>query len=98
MLTSPNYPGEYPGGLECLHVIRASSGSPGAVVTLEVEDLELEPVRDLVLVRDGDGADAPALAVLSGTKVRGGGREEEEGGERNAQSARKNAQRLRVFF
>ena len=71
ILASPNYPRPYPGGLECLHVIRAQSGSPGAVVTLEVQDLDLEPVRDLVLVRDGDRADSPALAVLSGRNVDG---------------------------
>ncbi len=66
ILASPNYPRPYPGGLECLHVIRAASASPGAVVTLEVTDLDLEPVRDLVLVRDGDRADSRTLAVLSG--------------------------------
>jgi len=64
VLSSPNYPRPYPGGLECLHVVRASSS--GKLVTLEIEDLDLEPTRDFVLIRDGESPDSPVLALLSG--------------------------------
>jgi hypothetical protein len=64
ILTSPNYPRSYPGGLECLHVIRTFT--PGHIVTLEIIDLDLEPTRDFVLIRDGDSSNSPVLSLLSG--------------------------------
>lgn len=63
-MESPNYPREYPGGLECLHTIRSSQGT---IITLQIEDLDLEPKRDFVLIRDGPSADDRVLARLSGT-------------------------------
>ena len=62
-MNSPNYPREYPGGLECLHTITAAQGN---IITLEVEDLDLEPTRDFVLIRDGGGPQDRVLAILSG--------------------------------
>ena len=38
----------YPGGLECLHTITASNGK---IITLEIEDFEMEPDKDFVLIR-----------------------------------------------
>lgn len=64
VMESPNYPREYPGGLECLHTIRSSQGT---IITLQIEDLDLEPKRDFVLIRDGPSADDRVLARLSGT-------------------------------
>ena len=65
ILASPGYDGksEYPGGLECLHVIKAPQGQ---IITLEVEDFDMEPDNDFVLIRDGEEPDSPALATLTG--------------------------------
>ena len=65
-LVSPGYDGgksEYPGGLECLHVI---SAPPGQIITLEIEDFEMEPEKDFVLIRDGEEPDSPQLRTLTG--------------------------------
>ena len=49
VIESPNYPHDpYPGGLECLHTISAPKGK---IITLEIEDLEMEPEKDFVLIR-----------------------------------------------
>ena len=65
ILASPGYDGrsEYPGGLECLHVIKAPQGQ---IITLEIEDFEMEPDNDFVLIRDGEEPDSPALVTLTG--------------------------------
>ena len=65
ILASPGYDGrsEYPGGLECLHVIKAPQGQ---VITLEIEDFDMEPENDFVLIRDGSEPDSPALVTLTG--------------------------------
>jgi len=47
-----------------LHVVDASTA--GRVVTLEILDLDLEPNKDFVLIRDGKEPDSPVLALLSG--------------------------------
>ena len=65
VLASPNYPNPYPGGLECLYTVSAPQGS---IITLEIEDFEMEPERDFILVRDGAGPDAPVLQKLTGSK------------------------------
>lgn len=38
-MTSYNYPLEYPGGLECLYILKTQQGR---VITLEILDLDLE--------------------------------------------------------
>ena len=65
ILASPGYDGksEYPGGLECLHVIKAPQGQ---IITLEVEDFDMEQDNDFVLIRDGEEPDSPELATLTG--------------------------------
>ena len=64
VLESPNYGvSAYPGGLECLHIIKASN--PNQIITLEILDMDFEPKRDFVLVRDGNKADSRILASLS---------------------------------
>ena len=63
VMVSPNYPENYPGGLECLHTITAGKGK---IITLEIEDFDMERVRDFLLIKDGDSADAPVLAKLTG--------------------------------
>lgn len=63
ILTSPGYPKQYPGGLECLYIIQAQQGR---IISLEVQDLELNAGKDFVLVRDGDSPKSRAIARLSG--------------------------------
>ncbi|XP_032681239.1 sushi, von Willebrand factor type A, EGF and pentraxin domain-containing protein 1 isoform X1 [Odontomachus brunneus] len=63
VLTSPGYPQNYPGGLECLYIIRAQ---PGRIMSLEIEDLDLETNRDYILIRDGDSPMSRPIARLTG--------------------------------
>ena len=64
VITSPLYPEPYPGGLECVYVISAPQGK---TVTLEVVELDLEPEKDFIYVRDGPGSTFPLLSKLSGS-------------------------------
>lgn len=64
-LTSPGYPQDYPGGLECLYIIGAQVGR---IVTLEIEDLDLETHRDYILIRNGDNPKSQRIAHLTGTR------------------------------
>nr|CAD7258136.1 unnamed protein product [Timema shepardi] len=63
VLSSPGYPQDYPGGLECLYIISAQTGR---IITLEVEDLDLETNRDYILVRNGDNPKSQPIARLTG--------------------------------
>ena len=65
ILASPGYDGknEYPGGLECLHVIKAPQGQ---IISLEIEDFDMEPQKDFVLIRDGASPTSPKLHTLTG--------------------------------
>lgn len=63
-LTSPGYPQDYPGGLECLYIIGAQIGR---IVTLEIEDLDLETNRDYILIRNGDDPKSQPIARLTGS-------------------------------
>lgn len=63
ILTSPGYPKQYPGGLECLYIIQAQ---PGRIISLEVQDLDLNVGRDYVLIRDGDSPMSRGIARLTG--------------------------------
>ncbi|CAH1282118.1 unnamed protein product [Diabrotica balteata] len=63
VLTSPGYPEQYPGGLECLYVIQSQGGK---IITLEVDDLDLDDNRDFILVRDGDSPKSKPIARLTG--------------------------------
>lgn len=62
-LTSPHYPNNYPGGLECVYVISAPTGK---TVTLEISELDLEPEKDFILIRDGPSSQYAPLAKFSG--------------------------------
>lgn len=64
ILTSPGYPKMYPGGLECLYIIQAQ---PGRIISLEVQDLELNYGRDYILIRDGDSPISKPITRLTGT-------------------------------
>jgi len=68
ILASPGYGGrnEYPGGLECLHVIKAPQGQ---IITLEIEDFDMEPQKDFVLIRDGGDPTSPKLKTLTGKQA-----------------------------
>ncbi|CAG9863735.1 unnamed protein product [Phyllotreta striolata] len=63
VLSSPGYPSQYPGGLECLYVIQSQGGR---IITLEVDDLDLDETRDFILVRDGDSPKSKPIAKLTG--------------------------------
>uniref|UniRef100_A0A6G4ZV11 Uncharacterized protein n=1 Tax=Rhipicephalus microplus TaxID=6941 RepID=A0A6G4ZV11_RHIMP len=63
VLNSPMYPEPYPGGLECLWVITAP---PSKIISLEIVDLDLEPDKDFILVRDGSLPSDPLLKTLTG--------------------------------
>lgn len=64
LFNSPLYPQPYPGGLECLYIISAPSSK---IITLEVLDLDFEPEKDFLLIRDGTMPSDPLLAKLTGT-------------------------------
>ncbi|XP_058454733.1 uncharacterized protein LOC131432461 isoform X2 [Malaya genurostris] len=66
LLNSPGYPKSYPGGLECLYVIKAQSGR---LVSLEIQDLNLNDGTDFILIRDGDSANSKPIARLTGVNV-----------------------------
>ena len=57
----------FSGGLECLYVISVGQGK---IITLEIEDFEMEPEKDFVLIRDGEDANAPVLARLTGKNLK----------------------------
>ncbi|KAH1029276.1 uncharacterized protein LOC109533262 isoform X1 [Dendroctonus ponderosae] len=63
ILKSPGYPDQYPGGLECLYIIRSQNGR---IITLEIDDLDLDEARDYLLVRDGDSPKSKPIARLTG--------------------------------
>jgi hypothetical protein len=63
VLTSPGYPDQYPGGLECLYIIHAQNGR---IITLEIDDLDLDNLRDYILVRDGDSPKNQPIARFTG--------------------------------
>ena len=44
-------------------MIRAPQGQ---IITLEIEDFDMEPERDFVLIRDGERPDSPELKLLTG--------------------------------
>ena len=52
-----DYYGEDPDGV---------SAPPGQIITLEIEDFEMEPEKDFVLIRDGEEPDSPQLRTLTG--------------------------------
>ncbi|XP_075226178.1 sushi, von Willebrand factor type A, EGF and pentraxin domain-containing protein uif [Lycorma delicatula] len=63
-LISPGYPRNYPGGLECLYIITAQLGR---IISLEIQDLDLETNRDYILIRDGDSPKSRPITRLTGT-------------------------------
>nr|XP_022919679.1 sushi, von Willebrand factor type A, EGF and pentraxin domain-containing protein 1 isoform X1 [Onthophagus taurus] len=63
VLTSPGYPEQYPGGLECLYIIQSQ---PGRIITLEIDDLDLDNTRDYILIRDGSSPRDQPIARLTG--------------------------------
>lgn len=63
ILTSPGFPKVYPGGLECLYIIEAQ---PGRIISIEVQDLDLNLNTDYILIRDGSSPKDKAIARLTG--------------------------------
>ncbi|XP_071520140.1 uncharacterized protein uif isoform X2 [Panulirus ornatus] len=65
IMTSYNYPLDYPGGLECLYILKTQQGR---VITLEILDMDLEDGKDFILVRDGSSPSDSMLARLTGSQ------------------------------
>lgn len=63
ILTSPGYPKTYPGGLECLTIIEAQAGK---IISLEIQDLDINYEKDYLLVRDGSSPMSKPIAKLTG--------------------------------
>uniref|UniRef100_A0A0N4ZHL5 Fibropellin-1 n=1 Tax=Parastrongyloides trichosuri TaxID=131310 RepID=A0A0N4ZHL5_PARTI len=64
-LTSPDY-GKltgYPNGLECVWIIR---GTEGDLLSVVIENMDIEKDKDFIIVQDGDTPKAPILAKLTG--------------------------------
>uniref|UniRef100_A0A5S6QUS0 Fibropellin-1 n=1 Tax=Trichuris muris TaxID=70415 RepID=A0A5S6QUS0_TRIMR len=59
-LSSPNYPDDYPNGVECFWTIEATQGQ---LVSIKLKDVSLEKGRDFLIVYDGDHEDK--LLVVS---------------------------------
>uniref|UniRef100_A0A183C3F4 Fibropellin-1 n=1 Tax=Globodera pallida TaxID=36090 RepID=A0A183C3F4_GLOPA len=62
-LNSPDWPRPYPNGMECVWHLQAPEGQ---LISLIIEELDLEPDRDFLLIYDGTHPAAPTLARLSG--------------------------------
>uniref|UniRef100_A0A914GWY3 Uncharacterized protein n=1 Tax=Globodera rostochiensis TaxID=31243 RepID=A0A914GWY3_GLORO len=62
-LNSPDWPRLYPNGMECVWHLQAPEGQ---LISLTIEELDLEPDRDFLLIYDGAHPAAPTLARLSG--------------------------------
>lgn len=63
ILTSPGYPKNYPGGLECLYIIEAQAGK---IISLEIQDIDVNHERDYLLIRDGNSPMSKPIAKLTG--------------------------------
>lgn len=63
ILTSPGYPKNYPGGLECLYIIEAQAGK---IISLEIQDVDINHERDYLLIRDGSSPMNKPIAKLTG--------------------------------
>uniref|UniRef100_A0A915D3E8 CUB domain-containing protein n=1 Tax=Ditylenchus dipsaci TaxID=166011 RepID=A0A915D3E8_9BILA len=63
---SPEFPRQYPNGLECVWQVEAA---PGNLISLNIEDFDLEENRDYLVIYDGARPSAPVLAKLTGAKV-----------------------------
>lgn len=63
VISSPQYPSYYPGGLECVYVITAPQGK---TITLEVIELDLEPEKDFLMIRDGSSSKHSPLIRFTG--------------------------------
>lgn len=64
ILTSPGFPKNYPGGLECLYILEAQ---PGRIISLEIQDLDLNYDKDYILIRDGESPKSKPIARLTGS-------------------------------
>lgn len=49
--------------MECLYLIQAQ---PGRIITLEIDDLDLDNTRDYILIRDGNSPRSLTIAKLTG--------------------------------
>uniref|UniRef100_A0A7E4V9J7 Sushi, von Willebrand factor type A, EGF and pentraxin domain-containing protein 1 n=1 Tax=Panagrellus redivivus TaxID=6233 RepID=A0A7E4V9J7_PANRE len=61
--SSPEYPRDYPNGLECVWRIDAPEGH---LISLTIDNFDLEDQRDFVVIYDGAKSNAPVLSRLTG--------------------------------
>ncbi|KAL3983031.1 EGF-like domain family protein [Acanthocheilonema viteae] len=64
IFSSPDYPKNYQNGVECVWKIDAPSGQ---LISLDVEEFDLEKVNDFLQIYDGGTPLAPVLTRLTGT-------------------------------
>ncbi|KAL3108455.1 hypothetical protein niasHT_015377 [Heterodera trifolii] len=62
-LISPDWPRPYPNGMECVWHMNAPEGQ---LISLTVEEFDLEQDKDFLMIYDGAHPSAPLLAKLSG--------------------------------
>ncbi|CAA3006472.1 sushi, von Willebrand factor type A, EGF and pentraxin domain-containing 1 isoform X1 [Olea europaea subsp. europaea] len=63
LITSPFYPDQYPGAIECVYRLVAPAGK---LIQLELIELDLAPGRDFLIVRDGAQSADALLVSLTG--------------------------------
>lgn len=64
LITSPLYPDQYPGAIECVYRLVAP---PGKVISIELIELDLADQRDYLFIRDGQQSADPLLGSLTGS-------------------------------
>uniref|UniRef100_A0A914YWX2 Uncharacterized protein n=1 Tax=Panagrolaimus superbus TaxID=310955 RepID=A0A914YWX2_9BILA len=64
--SSPEYPHEYPNGLECVWRIDAPQGQ---LISLNIDNYDLEDENDFVVIYDGAKSSAPILMKLTGRQL-----------------------------
>lgn len=64
LITSPLYPDQYPGAIECVYRLIAPAGK---LINLELIELDLAQDRDYLFIRDGQQSADLLLASLTGT-------------------------------
>ena len=67
-IKSPNYPNTYPNNFDCIYTVAAAQGE---VISLDIEDLILEPSKhmcnfDYLMIYDGKDMKSPLLRTFCG--------------------------------
>ena len=78
-IASPNYPGNYPNGSECIYTIYQPVGNVILLnfLDIEIDSYSLEPnchsewpmYKDVIEIRDGPALNSPVLRYVCGTEI-----------------------------